>query len=142
MSLIRWTPMRNLVSINSEIDRFFNDFGMNFRESDTIWRPTVDLSETENGYEVKAELPGMKKEDINVELKDHVLTLTGEKKHEEKDEKKNYHRIERTYGKFQRSFRLPTEVKNDEIKARYRNGVLTIDIPKAEEVKPKEITVS
>jgi HSP20 family protein len=134
--------MRNMISINDEIDRFFNDFGMNFREMDTVWRPTVDLSETEEGFEVKAELPGMKKEDIKVEMNDGLLTLTGEKKQEKKDDKKNYHRIERAYGKFERSFRLPRNVKGEEIKAKYKNGVLTIEIPKSEEAKPKEIAVA
>ena len=85
MSLVRWNPTRNLISISDEIDRFFNDFGLNLRESDTVWRPSVDLSETENTYEVKAEMPGMKKEDIKVEVKENVLILTGEKKHETKD---------------------------------------------------------
>jgi len=142
MSLVRWNPNRNLISISDEIDRFFNDFGLNLRESDTVWRPSVDLSETENTYEVKAEMPGMKKEDIKVEVKENVLTLTGEKKHETKDDKKNFHRLERVYGRFQRSFRLPKEVKSGEIKAKYRNGVLTIEIPKAEEMKPKEVAIS
>jgi HSP20 family protein len=142
MSLVRWNPNRNLISISDEIDRFFEDFGLNLRESDTVWRPSVDLSETENTYEVKAEMPGMKKEDIKVEVKENVLTLTGEKKHETKDDKKNFHRLERVYGKFQRSFRLPREVKSEEIKAKYRNGVLTIEIPKAEEMKPKEVAIS
>jgi len=142
MSLVRWNPNRNLISISDEIDRFFNDFGLNLRDSDTVWRPSVDLSETENTYEVKAEMPGMKKEDIKVEVKENVLTLTGEKKHETKDDKKNFHRLERVYGKFQRSFRLPKEVKSQEIKAKYRNGVLMIEIPKAEEMKPKEVAIS
>ena len=142
MTLVRWKPMRNLISMNDEIDRFFNDFGMNFIEMDTVWKPTVDLSETEEGFEVKAELPGMKKEDIKVEMNDGLLILTGEKKQEKKDDKKNYHRIERAYGKFERSFRLPSNVKGEEIKAKYKNGVLTIEIPKSEEAKPKEIAVA
>ena len=142
MSLVRWNPNRTLISISHEIDRFFNDFGLNLRESDTVWCPSVDLSETENTYEVKAEMPGMKKEDIKVEVKENVLILTGEKKHETKDDKKNFHRLERVYGKFQRSFRLPREVKSEEIKAKYRNGVLTIEIPKTEEMKPKEVSVA
>ena len=142
MTLVRWNPMRSLISLPNEIDRFFGDIGLDLKDFDTIWRPHVDLSESEDLYEVKAELPGMKKEDIKVEVHDNVLTLTGEKKQEEKSDKKNYHRIERSYGKFERSFRLPKKVKAEEIKARYKNGILTIDIPKVEEMKPKEITVS
>jgi len=142
MTLVRWNPMRSLISLPNEIDRFFDDFGLNVRDFDTVWRPHVDLSESENSYEVKAELPGMKKEDIKIEVHDNVLTLTGEKKQENKTDKKNYHRIERSYGRFERCFRLPKEVKAEEIKAKYKNGVLSIDIPKTEETKPKEIVVS
>ena len=142
MTLVRWNPMRSLISLPNEIDRFFDDYGLNLRDSDTIWRPHVDLSESEDLYEVEAELPGMKKEDIKIEIHDNVLTLTGEKKQEEKSDKKSYHRIESSYGKFERSFRLPKEVKAEDIKAKYKNGILTIDIPKVEETKPKEIAVS
>jgi len=142
MTLVRWNPMRNLISLPNEIDRFFGDFGLNLRDFHTVWKPHVDLSESEDLYEVKAELPGMKKEDIKVEVHDNVLTLTGEKKQEEKSDKKNYHRIESSYGKFERFFRLPKEVKAEDIKANYKNGILTIDIPKVEETKPKEIAVS
>ena len=142
MTLVRWKPSRSLISLPREIDRFFDDFGLNFRDFDTVWSPRVDLAESEDGYEVKAELPGLKKEEIKVEVHDQVLTLTGEKKNEEKSDTKNYHRVERTYGRFGRSFRLPKEVKSDEIKAKYKNGILTIDIPKSEETKPKEIAVA
>ena len=142
MTLVRWKPSRSLISLPREIDRFFDDFGLNFRDFDTVWSPRVDLAESEDGYEVKAELPGLKKEEIKVEVHDQVLTLTGEKKNEEKSDTKNYHRVERTYGRFERSFRLPKEVKSDEIKAKYNNGILTIDIPKSEETKPKEIAVA
>ena len=142
MTLVRWKPSRSLISLPREIDRFFDDFGLKFRDFDTDWSPRVDLAESEDGYEVKAELPGLKKEEIKVEVHDQVLTLTGEKKNEEKSDTKNYHRVERTYGRFGRSFRLPKEVKSDEIKAKYKNGILTIDIPKSEETKPKEIAVA
>lgn len=142
MTLVRWNPLRTLNTLPSELDRFFGDFGLNYNDSDSVWRPTVDLSETEENYEVKAEIPGMDKKDIKVEVHDHVLTLSGEKKHEEKVDGKNYHRIERSYGKFERSFRLPKEVKAEEIKAKYENGVLIVDIPKVEEAKPKEISVA
>jgi len=142
MTLVRWKPQRNLMSLPDSIDRFFDDFGLGWRHFDSVWHPSVDVSETENSYEVKADLPGMKKDEIKISYQDNVLTLTGEKSHEEKKDKKNYHHVERAYGKFQRSFRLPKDVKADQIKASYRNGVLNIEIPKAEEAKPKEISVS
>jgi len=131
-----------LISLPDEIERFFSDFGLDTRASDTVWSPSVDLAENDDSYEVKAEIPGMKREDIKVSYRDDVLTLTGEKKQEKENKDKNYHRIERAYGRFERSFWLPKEVKADEIKAQYKNGVLSISIPKAEEVKPKEIEVS
>ncbi len=142
MQLIRWNPYRSLISLPDEIERFFSDFGLDTRTSDTVWSPSVDLSENDEDYKVKAEIPGMKKEEIKVSYRDNVLTLTGEKKQEKEKKDENYHRIERAYGKFERSFWLPKEVKADEIRAKYKDGVLSISIPKAEEVKPKEIEVS
>ena len=142
MSLVKWNPYRNLISLPDEIDRFFNGFGLDLNESDSVWSPTVDISETENQYEVNAEIPGLKKEDIKLSVEDNVLTLSGERKVEKETDKKNYHRIERAYGKFERSFRLPKEVDAENIKANYKNGVLTVQLPKTEAVKPKEIAVS
>lgn len=134
--------MRSLISLPNEIDRFFSDFGLDWKNSDSVWNPSVDLSETEDGYEIKAEIPGMNKKDIKISCRDNVLRLSGERKHEEDEKGKNYHRAERTYGAFQRSFRLPHEVKVEEINAKYRDGVLYVEIPKAEKAKPKEIAVS
>jgi HSP20 family protein len=142
MSLIKWSPYRNLISLPDEIDRFFNGFGLDLNVSDSVWSPDVDISETENQYEVNAEIPGLKKEDIKLSVEDNVLTLSGERKVEKETDKKNYHRVERAYGKFERSFRLPKEVDAENIKANYKNGVLTVQLPKTEAVKPKEIAVS
>ena len=141
MQLVKFRPYRSLISLPEGVERFFSDLGFDAADSDTMWSPSVDLSESENTYEVKAEIPGMKKEDIRVSYEDNVLTLTGEKKQEKEVKNKNYHRVERAYGRFQRSFRLPKTVNKDEIKAKYKDGVLTVEIPKAEAVKPKEIAV-
>lgn len=141
MTLVRWNPRRSLISLPNEIDRFFDNWGLGFENFDKVWNPNVDISESDDAFEVIAEIPGMSKDDIKISIKENVLTLTGEKKQEEKTDKKNYHRVERMYGQFQRSFRLPNSVKSDDIKAKYQNGVLSITIPKAEEVKPKEIEV-
>jgi HSP20 family protein len=142
MSLIKWSPYRNLISLPDEIDHFFNGFGLDLNASDSVWSPSVDISETDDQYEVKAEIPGLKKEDIKLSVEDNVLTLSGERKYEKETEKKNYRRLERAYGRFERSFRLPKEVNVEKIKANYENGVLTVEIPKADAVKPKEIAVS
>jgi len=100
--------------------------------------PTVDIFEEGHDVVLKAELPGIKKEDIEVKLTEDMITLSGEKKKEEKIEKKNYHRLERSYGSFVRSFRLPAEVQTDQVKAQFKDGILEIRIPKTEEAKKKE----
>ncbi len=142
MTLVRWKPMRSLVSLPDEIDRFFSDFGLNLRQQDTVWSPQVDVSETESAYEIKAEMPGMDKKNIKVAYNDEVLTLSGEKNQEKDEKSKNYRRMERVYGRFERSFRLPLKVKAEEIKANYQDGVLTVEIQKAEEAQVKDIAVS
>jgi HSP20 family protein len=140
MSLIRCNPNRGLVSLPFNVERFFEDFGLGV-QGDSVWNPSVDVSETENGYEVKADIPGIKKEDIQITLEDGVLTLKGEKKQESETKKKSFYTVERVYGRFERCFKLPEHVKSDGIRAKVDNGVLTIDIPKAEEAKPREIAV-
>jgi len=142
MSLIRWNPYQNLVSLPAEINRFFNDFGVDAWDTDTVWSPAVDITETEDGFEVKAEIPGMNKDEIKINYEDDMLTLSGERNQEKEEKNKNFHRIERRYGKFQRSFCLPNHIKADAIKANYKNGVLTVNIPKSEDAKPKEIAIS
>ena len=112
-------------------------------EEDTYkWAPSVDVSETEDSYEVHAELPGVTKDDLHVSVKDGYLTLSGEKRQEKVDDTQNYRRVERRYGSFQRKFRLPGEVETDDIKAGYSDGVLTLSIPKPEAVKPTDIPIT
>jgi len=101
----------------------------------------MDIEETKDELVVKAEIPGMTKEDIKIQITADVLSISGERHHDEDTKDKTYHRIERTYGKFQRIIRLPTEVQSGKTKAAYENGVLTIRIPKSEEVKPREIAI-
>lgn len=141
MALIRWNPNRGLAALPLDVETFFENFGLGFNR-DTVWHPSVDVAETKDAYEVKAEIPGIRKEDIHISLEDHVLTLKGEKKQESETKNKNVHTVERVYGKFERSFRLPEGVKSEGIKAKYDNGVLTVEIPKAEEAKPREIAVT
>lgn len=145
MALMRWRPFEELMSIQEEINRIFDNFFSRFPQKVEVgrgaWSPSVDISETEDEVVVTAELPGMSKEDIKISLQDNVLYLKGEKKQEKESKGKNFHRIERRYGSFQRAFSLPVAVITDKIKANYRNGVLTIRLPKAEEAKPKEIPV-
>ena len=139
-------PMRNLFGLHSEMGRVFGDlFGSQESGTDTeetYWMPTVDISETENDFEIRAELPGVSENDVNISVTDNRLTVKGEKRQEAETEGKNYHRVERRYGNFQRSFTLPRNIETSDIKARYTDGVLTLTIPKAEAAKPTEIPVT
>lgn len=146
MAIVRWRPFRDLVSIQDEMNRLFDDFFgrpvARTEWTEGVWSPTVDVSEDRDNVIIKAEMPGMKKEDVKISIQDNVLTLKGEKKQEKEEKDKSYHRVERSYGSFCRSFQLPTSVKTDKIKANYKEGVLNITVPKTEEVKPKEIPIS
>ena len=139
-------PIGNLFSFPNEMKRIFGDFFESHEgrtdTEETSWVPTVDISETENGYEIRAELPGVSEKDVNVSVTDNVLTVKGEKRQEEKTEGKDYHRVERRYGSFQRRFTLPRNVETDTIKAGFKDGVLTLGIPKPEAVKPTEIPIT
>ena len=139
-------PMRNLFGLHNEMGRIFGDlFASQEGETDveeTYWMPTVDVSETENDFEIRAELPGVSESDVNVSVTDNRLTVKGEKRQETETDGKNYHRVERRYGSFQRSFTLPRNVETSNIKAGFQDGVLTLTIPKAEEAKPTEIPIS
>ena len=139
-------PMRNLFGLHNEMGRIFGDlFASQEGETDaeeSYWMPTVDVSETENDFEIRAELPGVSESDVNVSVTDNRLTVKGEKRQETETDGKNYHRVERRYGSFQRSFTLPRNVETSNIKAGFQDGVLTLTIPKAEEAKPTEIPIS
>jgi HSP20 family protein len=152
MSLIRWNPTRDLVSFPSEIsnlqremNRMFDSFFRSGADEPGLlsgnWMPPVDVAEEENEYIVKVELPGVNKDDVKITLESNILTIRGEKKDEKEIKEKNYHRMERNYGSFQRSFTLPTTVKTDKIDASYKDGILVVTLPKAEESKPKQIEV-
>jgi HSP20 family protein len=135
-------PFRTL---RSEMDRLFDDF-FSFtparREgAAAVWAPAVDIREDAGNYIVEAELPGMKKEEIAVELEHNVLSIKGERKFERKQESENYHFVERSYGTFYRSFSLPKNVDGERISAEYKDGVLHVAIPKKEEVKPKKVEI-
>jgi HSP20 family protein len=156
MTLIRWTPLRDVspwhpvndlasefANMQREIDRMFDRFRGGALEDDqtSLWLPAVDVVERDTDYAVKVELPGVNKEDVKITVQKDVLTIKGEKKQEQEKKGDNYHRLERSYGAFQRSFTLPSSVKSDKIEASYSNGVLTVTLPKVEEVKAEGIEV-
>jgi HSP20 family protein len=146
MAITRWRPFRDLVTVQDEMNSFLENFlGRPLARTEWIedaWSPSVDISETKDNLVIKAEIPGMKKEDIEISIHDSILTLRGEKKQEKEEKDVNYHRIERSYGSFYRSFTLPASVKADKVKATYKEGVLNITLPKTEEAKPKEIPIN
>ena len=121
-------------------DRFFEDFGMpSFFSEERAFTPAFDVSENDSNFVVKAEVPGIDQKNIDISLSNGLLTISGEKKHEKKEESEHYHTVERSYGSFRRTFRLPTEVDTDNVDATYKDGVLTVTLPKSEAVKPKKI---
>lgn len=145
MRLKVWEPHRGFRPFQRNIGRFFNEFDYGLQSAEGLdeatWTPKVDIYETENSYVLNAELPGLTKEEINIDVNDNTLTLKGEKKFEEKVEKDNYVRVERNYGNFARSFVLSDDVNPERISASYKEGVLELTLPKKEEAKPKEIKV-
>src|SRR5882672_9463886 len=146
MAVIRWDPFRDMNVLQDRMNRLFEDAGHGWRNSEpsatTNWSPAVDIFETEGEIVVKAELPGMDRKDISLNLENNVLTLKGERRFEKETNEENYHRIERSYGGFSRAFSIPASVDEEKIRADYKNGVLTIALPKKEQSKPKEIRIS
>lgn len=141
--LTTWDPFREMVSLRDELDRFFDSvFGRLPRErGEAYWAPPLDIEETEDAIVVRAELPGMNKDDIKVSLSGDTLTISGERKMESEKKTKTYYRQERVYGKFQRTITLPAEVEGDKAKASYKSGILELVFPKSEKSKAKEITI-
>ena len=140
-----WRPFEGLSSLRRDMDRlcerfFGEDWGLTrWRDG---WSPTLDVSETKDNIIVKTELAGVDPEDVDISLTGEVLTLKGEKKKEKEEKEEGYHLMERSYGSFSRSVRLPAEVDQDKVKANYKNGVLKITLPKTEKTKSKAIKVS
>jgi len=141
MTLVRWSPWRELEDIHRGLSRILDDVSFGGVTETERWVPAVDIRETDDALLVQAELPGIDKKDVKVEVKDGVLTISGERKYEKDVKEENVHRIERSYGKFVRSFALPTNVDTERVDATMKNGILEIRLPKQESAKPKAITV-
>ncbi len=146
MNLVKWNPWREMPTLPGRFNRFFDDpfFRVGPMEDDAVmdmWNPAVDLYEKDDHYMIKAELPGVNKDDIKIDLKDRLLTLSGERTYDNEVNEENYHRREMSYGKFQRAFTLPADVDSDKIKAEFKDGVLQIEVPKPEEKKAKQVTI-
>lgn len=145
MAIIRWDPFRDLVTLRERMNRLFEEaVTQRGEEKDLIassWSPSVDIYETEDSLILSAEVPGIEDKDIEVKLEDNTLTLKGERTFEKETEEENYHRIERSYGSFHRSFSLPNYIDQEKIKAEHEHGVLKVIMPKRKELKPKKVKI-
>lgn len=145
MSLVRWDPFRELEDMTNRLNRVFGREVTRApgKEAMTLadWAPVVDIKETPEEYIIDAELPRVNKEDVKVNVKDGVLTLTGERKAEHEEKGKRFHRIERSYGSFMRSFTLPEDVEEAKLMANYKDGLLEIHLPKSPAKKPRTVEV-
>jgi HSP20 family protein len=150
MAIVRWEPFRDLMTVQERMNRIFDDA---FRgaagrggEDDWAlggtWAPPVDIYEQDGNLVLKAELPGIDPKDVDVRVENNVLTLTGERRFENEVKREQYHRVERAYGRFSRSFTLPNVVDTANIKAEFKEGLLRVVMPKREEAKPKQISIS
>lgn len=143
-SVTRWNPAAAYLArepVSRMLESFFNDL-QGEEVSNRGWVPPVDIQETEDAYRLLAELPGLTKDDINITLENNVLRLSGERKFEKDVKKESFHRIERTYGAFSRAFSLPQQVNPEGVQAAFDNGILTVLVPKAEQAKPRKISIS
>jgi HSP20 family protein len=145
MAIIRWDPFRDLVTLRDRMNRLFEDMsGRKGEEKELMtssWSPSVDIYETENEVVLTAEIPGVDEKDVEIKVEDNNLTLRGERKFEKETKEENYHRIERSYGSFFRSFSLPSYIDQDKIEAEHENGILKIKMPKKPELRPRKVKI-
>jgi len=150
MSIVRYDPFRDLDRLQSEMNRLFEGViaptgergSGQMTQATRLWSPAVDVAETQHEIVLRAELPGLKPEDVDIELTGDTLTLRGERKFENEDRKDSFVRVERSYGRFQRSFTLAVPVNADAVKASYKDGILEVHLPKSEANKPRKVQVT
>jgi HSP20 family protein len=148
MALIRWEPVREIQTMQNEMNRLFNTFfdapapGNGGGQTLRRWIPAMDVVETDDAFVLRADLPGMSENDVNIELEDNVLTISGERKSEHEQRNEGYYRVERASGAFSRSLTLPEGVSADGIQASFNSGVLEVRIPKPEQHKPRKVQIS
>lgn len=147
MNLIKWDPFRELEDVSARLNHIFGRIPARAEPENEMlavadWMPSVDISETDTAYLIKAEIPGVKKEDVKVTIQDGMLTIQGERKQEKEEKSKKFHRIERSYGSFMRSFRVPDDADESAVKAEFKDGMLNVTLAKSEKSKNKAINVS
>jgi HSP20 family protein len=142
--IVQWHPFQELEQMHRRLTSLFEEgrsSGRPGRDLPELWAPVVDITEDDRAYLVKAELPGLRKEDVHITLENGTLTIAGERKQEHEEKTRKFHRVERAYGSFSRSFELPGNVDPEKIEARFRDGVLAVAIAKAESARPRQIEV-
>lgn len=149
MALVRWNPAKELLNVEREFNKLFDSFSSRFgvdRDTDedydnAVWSPLTDIKEDEDKYTLSMDIPGVDKKDVKISYRNGNLVVSGERKYEDEKKSSKYHRIERAYGKYYREFTLPEKIVEDKIEAKFKDGTLTVTVPKAEDAKPKEIEV-
>jgi len=145
MAIIRWDPFRDLITLRERMNRLFEDAFTSRGEGKEMvastWTPSVDIYETEKALVLNAEIPGIEEKDIEIKIENNTLTLKGDRKFEEETKDENYHRIERAYGSFYRSFSLPSYIDQDKIEAEHENGILKITMPKKKGAEHREVKI-
>jgi HSP20 family protein len=145
MAIVRWEPLREFSTLQNEMNRLFNTvFDTPAANGGTTlrrWMPAMDLVETDDHFVLRADLPGLSEEDVNIEVEDRVLTISGERKAEHELSKEGYHRVERAFGSFSRALTLPEGIDPDAVAATFDRGVLEVRIPKPEQRKPRKVTI-
>ncbi|MBW4631765.1 MAG: Hsp20/alpha crystallin family protein [Iphinoe sp. HA4291-MV1] len=142
MSLIRWRPFQEIEILNRQMDRFFDDFFTSSSEVTAGWTPAVELKDTNENLILRAELPGVEGKDLEVQVARQALYIAGETRYENRTDERGYFRSELRYGKFKRTISLPVPVKNEEVKAEFKNGILTLTLPKVEEARYKVVKLN
>ena len=147
MNIIKWDPFRELEDISRQLNRVFGRLPSRLEPDRELmamadWTPNVDITETDTEYVIKGEIPGVKKEDVKITIENGMITLRGERKQEKEEKDKKFHRIERSYGSFMRSFRLPDNVDESAVKAEFKDGMINVTLPKAAKSKAKSVEVS
>jgi HSP20 family protein len=148
MTLVKFNPMKDLLDVEREFNRLFNVFRGRFDSDDSnaelenaVWMPLADIYEDNDNIKLKLDIPGVSKDDVKISYSDGMLSISGERMQESESKNSKYHRVERVYGKFYRSFTLPQKIREDKIEAEFKNGQLIVSIPKSEEAKPREISI-
>jgi len=147
MNLVKWDPFKELEDVSNRLNRLFSRSPAGTESNQEMlamadWTPSVDISETDSAYLIKGEIPGVKKEDVKVTIEDGMITMRGERKQEKEEKSKKFHRIERSYGSFMRSFRMPDDVDESGVKAEFKDGMINVLLPKSAKAKSKSIEVS